>query len=390
MSTPMLTAALRARPHEPLPLEQPLEIAALPTPALVLDRAALTRNIDRMAAHATAHGKGLRPHAKTHKCPELSRRQLDAGAVGVCAAKVSEAFVLVHAGIEPVLITSPVTTPTKAAVVADLAAITEHLAIAVDSEAGLQQLLDALSGKQVNKLGVVIDFDIAMGRTGTRSNDEVRRLHERIETSPALHFVGFQHYAGHVMHVEGHGERATASLALWAQVQERIAELATGAIVPEVVTGCGTGTYDIDVAVPEITDMQVGSYVFMDEEYRRIGGQDSDRFTDFEVSLTVAATAISQPVANGITVDAGYKSMASDTVPPAVDELANTKFRFAGDEHGVLLSRESMQSVRLGDVIRLVTPHCDPTVNLHDYYWVMEEDGLVHSLWPITARGCTW
>ncbi|NOX52249.1 MAG: DSD1 family PLP-dependent enzyme, partial [Gammaproteobacteria bacterium] len=115
-----------------------------------------------------------------------------------------------------------------------------------------------------------------------------------------------------------------------------------------------------------------------------------DRFDDFEVSLTIACTTISQPMDGAITVDGGFKSMASDTVFPVPYDLAATKFRFAGDEHGVLISKESMQSVTLGQVIQLVTPHCDPTVNLHDYYWVQEEDGLIHSCWPVSARGCTW
>ena len=158
----------------------------------------------------------------------------------------------------------------------------------------------------------------------------------------------------------------------------------------DVLTGCGTGTYDIDTAVAEITDLQVGSYVFMDEEYRQIGGRDGPRFEDFEVALTVACAAISRPAPGALTVDGGYKSMASDTVAPAVDVLFDTRYRFAGDEHGILLSDTSLAGVKLGDVLRVVAPHCDPTANLHDRYWVLEPDGLVHGCWPISARGCSW
>ena len=157
-----------------------------------------------------------------------------------------------------------------------------------------------------------------------------------------------------------------------------------------VLTGGGTGTYNIDMEVPELTDIQVGSYVFMDEEYRQIGSATGDRFDDFAVSLTLLCTAISQPSQQAITLDGGYKAMASETVMPVSDDLAETGFRFAGDEHGVLLSEAALQAVKLGQQVRLVTPHCDPTANLHDMYWIQEADGLIHSGWPISARGCSW
>ena len=156
-----------------------------------------------------------------------------------------------------------------------------------------------------------------------------------------------------------------------------------------VVTGGGTGTYDIDCDVPLVTDLQVGSYVFMDEEYRRIGSRSGARFDDFEVALTVAATAISQPRDGALTVDAGFKAFASDTVNPEPLDLPGTQYRFAGDEHGVLLLRTPTQEPLLGTVQRFVTPHCDPTVNLYDWYWICR-DGLVTELWPIAARGCSW
>jgi D-serine deaminase-like pyridoxal phosphate-dependent protein len=345
-------------------------------------------NIERMRSHLDNAGKGFRPHAKTHKCPIICRLQLEAGAVGVCVAKVSEAVVMAESGIDAILITSPVTTPGKAQIVAALAEHTTSLAVVVDSQLGLDVLTACLSAE--TSIDVLVDLDVAMGRTGTRDDDLVARLADTIRADRRMHFRGVQHYAGHVMHVEGHAARRERSLALWEVVARRLQGLADRGIECEIVSGGGTGTYDIDTEVGCLTDLQVGSYIFMDEEYRQIGGRSGPRFEDFQVALTIACTTISQPMTGAITVDAGYKSMASDTVPAAVDELAQTKFRFAGDEHGVLLSKESMQSVRLGQVLQLVTPHCDPTVNLHDYYWVQEEDGLIHSCWPVSARGCTW
>ena len=388
MQEPLLFDQIRLRPVAPIKLSEPIRVSDLPTPALVLDRPLFSANLIKMAEHVASHGKGFRPHAKTHKCPEIAQAQLAAGAVGICVAKVSEAVAQTGAGVDNILITSPITTPGKVAILDRLVSEGHQLMIVIDSLLGLKQLQTGLAS--TNSLGVLIDLDVNMGRTGVREDAIVLELINKVNDDDRLKFRGFQFYAGHVMHIEGFTERRDASLGLWSRVSERIELVRAHGIDFDIVTGCGTGTFNIDIEVDAITDLQVGSFIFMDEEYRRIGGQSDDRFVDFDVSLTIATTTISQPMNGAMTVDAGFKSMASDTVPAAVDDLANTKFRFAGDEHGVLLSKESMQSLQLGDVVELVTPHCDPTVNLHDFYWVKEDDGLIHSCWPITGRGCTW
>ncbi|MEM6999686.1 MAG: alanine racemase [Pseudomonadota bacterium] len=388
MLNPVLQRALNelgTREHKPIELDSPVPIEELPTPALVIDRNAFSNNLAQMSRHVQTHDKGFRPHAKTHKCPEICRQQLAQGAVGVCAAKVSEAAVLVAAGVESILITSPLTTAAKVLVLRQLLETSDQLAVVVDSTAGLALLEEYLDAS--HQLGVMIDLDISMGRTGARENDLVLSLLARIEQHSALNFRGFQHYAGHVMHIHGWEKRRAKSLKLWDQVRERLNNM--GVTYP-VLTGGGTGTYNIDMEVPELTDIQVGSYVFMDEEYRQIGSATGERFDDFAVSLTLLCTAISQPSQQAITLDGGYKAMASETVMPVSDDLAETRFRFAGDEHGVLLSEAALQAVKLGQQVRLVTPHCDPTANLHDMYWIQEADGLIHSGWPISARGCSW
>jgi D-serine deaminase-like pyridoxal phosphate-dependent protein len=339
-----------------------------------------------MASFLAARGKGFRPHAKTHKCPLIARRQLAAGAVGICAAKVSEAAVLVNAGISDVLITSPVLHPEKAAIVARLTR-DANVSIVVDHADGVSLFADALDPDA--KLGILVDVDVDMGRTGTRKLDDVLKIAELAATGERLTFAGVQHYAGHLMHVEGFADRRSRSLALWDQVAEMVEALDQRGFTPKWVTGCGTGTYNIDCDVECVTDLQVGSYIFMDQEYRLIGGEQSELFDDFEVALTVASTAISQPLDVAITVDAGYKAFASDTVNPEPLDLAGCRYRFAGDEHGVLLLGDGSQEPLLGSVQRFVTPHCDPTVNLYDDYWVIR-DGLAVERWPITARGCSW
>ncbi len=388
MSLALGTQHIRDRSPQPLALETPLDLKELPTPALVLNKPLLEKNIAQMASYLSAKGKGFRPHAKTHKCPLIARLQLEAGAVGICVAKVSEAIAMVSGGIQQILITSPITTPGKAQVVAELCGQARDLNIVVDSQTSLNVLTEALAQTEPpGALGVLIDLDVGLGRTGTRDDGLVRDLVLQISGHDRLGFRGFQHYAGHVMHIEGYAARRDVSLDMWRQVMERLDGLA---IDYEILTGGGTGTYNIDVDVQPITDLQVGSYVFMDEEYRRIGSPAGERFDDFDVSLTMACTTISSVTGRTTTVDGGYKAFASDTVAPVCDELPGVTFRFAGDEHGVLIKPPGEQSLRLGEVIQMVTPHCDPTVNLHDYYWVQEADELVHSVWPITARGCTW
>ena len=388
MSLSLALERIRQRPFEAQLLAEPLPLEGLPTPALVLDRPALERNLERMAQHMRQHGKGFRPHAKTHKCPLISAAQMEAGAVGVCAAKLGEAAALAQAGIERILLTSPVVTAAKAAVAAQISQQINGLMMVVDSMQGLEVLAEALSVDA--PVTLLIDIDVAMGRTGTRDFDTVLALIDEIEQQPAMRFGGVQHYAGHLMHVADFAQRRSGSLALWEQVAQMLHRLQTRGIDCPVVTGGGTGTYDIDVAVDQVTDLQVGSYVFMDEEYREVQPASGDRFEFFEPSLTVACTAISQPKAGTITVDGGYKAFASDSVAPVCDDHPLVKFHFAGDEHGVLALGRGEQEVRLGQVLEFVVPHCDPTVNLHDYYWVREADGLIHSCWPITARGAAW
>ncbi len=383
---------LRARPWQPMRLSEPVAIDRLPTPALLLDVDAFERNLDRMARFLVGHGKGYRPHAKTHKCPIIAARQLERGAVGVCAAKVSEAVALINAGIDRVLVTSPVTDPDKARLLVELAREAAALDVVVDSEQGLTLLQQAAGAPSLGGaagIGVLVDVDVAMGRTGTRELDVVLRLAEGAMATPGLHFRGIQHYAGQVMHIEGYQARRSSSLALWEVVQGMVDALAARGLAPGIVTGAGTGTYDIDCDVACLTDLQVGSYIFMDQQYRVTGGRQGPAFDDFETALQVLVTAISRPRDGLVTVDGGYKAFASDAGNPVPVEPAGFSYRFAGDEHGVLIRSAEGTLPALGARARFAAPHCDPTVNLYDWYWACR-DGYATELWPITGRGCSW
>jgi D-serine deaminase-like pyridoxal phosphate-dependent protein len=339
-----------------------------------------------MAAHARAKDIALRPHTKTHKCPLLAKRQLDLGAIGVCAAKVSEAEVMVDAGIDAVLITSPVVTRDKIARVVELARRSRGLQIVVDDAAAAAALGEAARKAGV-AVGVLIDLDPGMGRTGVAPGPPALELLRGIARHPALRFDGLQCYAGNVMHVNGWEERRRRSLQALERAIETKGLMEREGFEVRVFTGGGTGTFDIDCDVEAFTDLQVGSYLFMDVSYRRCGGRRGGTvFDDFEPSLFVLATAISKPQSGYITIDAGFKAMSADSGVPDVWDVTGVTYKWGGDEHGILVLESPSRPIELGDQVTLVVPHCDPTVNLYDVLHPYR-DGRVEELWPISARG---
>jgi 3-hydroxy-D-aspartate aldolase len=379
------SAAALARDWEAIALDHPLPLGSVPTPALAVDLAALERNLERMAAHARAKDVALRPHTKTHKSPLLAKRQIGLGAIGVCAAKVSEAEVMVDAGIDAVLVTSPVVTPDKIARSVELARRSGRFQIVVDDAAAVSDLADAARRAGV-VVGVLIDIDPGMHRTGIQPGAPALELLRHIGRLPSLRFDGLQCYAGNVMHVNGWEDRRQRSLkALERAIETKALMEREGFAVP-VFTGGGTGTFDIDCDVEAFTDLQVGSYLFMDVGYRRCGDREGEVFAAFEPSLFVLATAISQPAPGFITVDAGYKALASDSGVPVLRDVTGVVYNWGGDEHGILKLEAPSRPIALGDQVVLVVPHCDPTVNLYDVYHPYR-DGRVEELWPIAARG---
>ncbi|MEE9255518.1 MAG: DSD1 family PLP-dependent enzyme [Pseudomonadales bacterium] len=383
-----LAQRIRERPWQAQPLETPVSLDDVPTPALIVDVEAMERNLAYMAESLGNKNVGLRAHSKMHKCPLIARRQLELGAVGICCAKVAEAEVMCAAGISRILITSPVVSPDKAARVAELVSAAEHLMVVADSELGIERLSAAAAQAGVT-LPVLVDMDPLMGRTGASFGDRSVELVQRCVAAPSLAFGGLQMYAGHVMHIQGYAPRREKSRKFWEMGLETRGLVEARGFQVEVMTGGGTGTYNIDCDIEGVTDIQAGSYALMDREYRDIGGTGTEVFDDFEPALFVLTTAISQPRDGAITVDAGIKSFATDTVAPSPAEDAGMKYRFAGDEHGVLLLEGANRSVALGDRIKILVPHCDPTINLYDFL-VPHRNGEVVELWPITGRGCSW
>jgi D-serine deaminase-like pyridoxal phosphate-dependent protein len=380
-------AAAGSAPFDPIPLKEPMSLWDLPTPALAIDLEAMESNLLKMKTFYQGKKAKLRPHTKTHKCPIIAKRQMADGAVGVCAAKVSEAEVMVEAGIGNVLVTSPVVTKEKIERVVTLAKKTPGFSIVVDQEKNVRDYDEAARAAGV-KLSVLIDLNVGTDRTGIAIGKPALDLAEAIRKSSSLIFGGLQAYAGHIMHLRGFEYRKQASEATMGRAVEFKHALEKAGFEVPVLTGGGTGTYNIDCDIDGITDVQVGSYLFMDVNYRNVGGKDGPVYEDFRPALLVLTTAISQPAMGRITVDAGVKAFATDQEPPDPLSLPGVSYRFAGDEHGILEFRDPRgpAEVKLGDKVLMIASHCDPTVNLYDNYFPFRNE-RVEEMWPISARG---
>lgn len=372
-------------PQLPIPLNEPVTVESLSTPALLIDLAAFETNLTKMAESLEARGVGLRPHAKTHKCPIIARKQIELGAIGICCAKVGEAEVMADAGINDILITSPVVTKEKIDRVIATAKRTGHLQMVIDNAKTAQEFNDAAAAAGI-VLSVIIDLDTGTRRTGIAHGEPALALGQHITTLPALKFEGLQAYAGHIMHVNGYEKRKTRSEETFARAVDTKTLFEKNGIPVPVLSGGGTGTFDIDSNIDGVTDIQAGSYPFMDLQYRAIGDSDGDVYDYFEPSLFVLATAISKPVDELITFDAGYKSFSTDAMNPEFRNVTGVTYHWGGDEHGMVRLEAPSQPINLGDKFELMVPHCDPTVNLYDYYHPYR-DGVVKELWPIAARG---
>ena len=377
-----------ARPLEPIILDEPIALEELQTPALVIDLEAFERNLKKMQSCLAGQNIALRAHTKMHKCPVIARRQVESGARGVCAAKVSEAEIMCDAGISDVLITSPLATREKVARFIEARKTHEGLKLVVDHEQSVA-LLEAQAKAEGLPVAVFIDIDPGMGRTGVEAGESTLRLAEFVRNSEHIDLAGIQMYAGNCMHVEGFDARRAKYGKVMRKGIETLALLSESGIDVPIISGGGTGTYNMESDLGFINELQAGSYAFMDIEYREIGGPDSGIYSDFEVSLFVLVTAISQPQSRLITVDGGFKSFASDKMPPQFRDVEGVIYHWGGDEHGIIQLDNPSREIALGNKLAMLTPHCDPTVNLHDYYFPYR-DGMVHEVWPISARGCSF
>jgi D-serine deaminase-like pyridoxal phosphate-dependent protein len=359
----------------------------LDTPCLVLDEDKLEQNIRTMQAHVVGYGKKLRPHAKTHKCSRIAKMQMEAGAVGICVAKVSEAEVLVRSGMKGTLITSPIVSDYKIARLMDCLSLDPELMVVVDNPANAQKLDDEAKRRGL-RLNVLVDLDPGMGRTGVHFKDGLA-MARSIHSLPGLRLRGIQCYAGHVQHIASFEERLRTSLGWMGEAADVSRQFREKGLACEIFTGAGTGTCEIDCRIPELTDLQAGSYTMMDAEYLSIGSsEDPLHFRKFSPALTLLTSVINTNHADHVTVDAGLKALYHDGATPYVlnPPTPEIEYKWRGDEHGQIDFPTGSARFELGDVLELVVSHCDPTVNLFDALYVTRNE-IVTDIWPVDMRG---
>jgi D-serine deaminase-like pyridoxal phosphate-dependent protein len=357
--------------------------ARLETPALVLDLVRLEANIASLAAHARRHGYALRPVTKIHKSPEIARRQIAAGAIGQCCATLAEAEAMVAADIPGVLLFTSVVSPAKVARIAALNARAEGLLVAVDEPANVDALASAAraAGK---RLGLLVDVEIGGGRTGLAEPEAVLALARRIAADEALDYAGLQAYDGSFQNTVDYDERKHRAQAPLGALRDLRRRLAAEGLEPAIVSGGGTGTHDF--AWEDFTEVQAGSYVFLDVNYRNARLR-RDEPSPFQVALTVRTTVVSTAQPGFVVTDAGIKELASGSLAPAVASGAPAESRYSlvGDDMGRIDVADPAKRPRLGDAVEVVTPHCYATLNLYGVYHCVRGDTLV-DIWPIVAR----
>jgi 3-hydroxy-D-aspartate aldolase len=364
---------------QPPPAEPGMPVAEVDTPALLIDLDAFEHNLDSMAAMAAQAGVKLRPHAKTHKSPVVAKLQMMRGAVGQCVQKVAEAEALAWGGVPDILVSNEVVGARKLARLAALARIAD-VKVCADN-IGAVGLIEAVAQDAGVTLTVLVEIDVGAGRCGVQPGPEAVALAQRIAASNSLRFGGLQAYHGRAQHQRTLAERQASIAAAADATRAVVADLAAAELECPIVGGAGTGTFALEAASGAFTELQVGSYCFMDADYGR-----NDPAPPFRQALFVLGSVMSAPRAGLAVLDVGHKAVAVDSGLPLVWERPGVSYVGASDEHGNLKLEPGAAPLGLGERMWLVPGHCDPTVDRYDWY-VGVRRGRVECLWPVAARG---
>lgn len=376
-----------------MPLPPPAAIGApfseIDTPALIVDLDAFERNIETMARMAAKHSVRLRPHAKTHKSPVVALKQIARGAVGQCCQKTAEAEVMVAGGVGNVLVTNEVVGATKLARLAKLAT-SATIGLCFDHPHQVDAAATAAVKAGV-RLDALVEIDVGGRRCGVAPGEAAARLAERIAAEKHLRFAGIQAYFGSAQHKRTHAERVAAIGSAATDVAATLAALRSVGLAAEIVGGAGTGTFELEAASGLWNELQPGSYVFMDADYARNSKADGSPFDTFAHALFVLATVMSSNDSDRAVIDVGHKAISNDSGFPVLPGLAGAAYHRPSDEHGVLDLARCNDRPTVGDRLLLIPGHCDPTINLYDWYvgvrGVGTPEARVAELWPVAARG---
>ena len=366
----------------PADVGMPLE--AVDTPALLLDLDAFERNVARLAQAVAGTPVRLRPHSKSHKCPVIALRQMASGAVGVCCQKVSEAEAMVFGGVPDVLVSNQIVGTPK---IARLVALAKQarVAVCVDDPGNVMALNEAATSIGV-RLPVLVEVNVGADRCGVEPGEPALTLAKQVAASSGLRFGGLQAYHGAAQHIRDYTRRKEAIDAAGEKTRRTVELLRRHGLTCEMVSGAGTGTYRFEAGTGIWNELQAGSYVFMDADYMKNLKPDGTPGSEFEHSLFVYASVMSRPTKDRALLDAGLKALSVDSGMPVVAGMPDVEYIRASDEHGKLTLHDPGRALPLGSKVRLIPGHCDPTVNLHDWYVCYRND-RVEALWPITARG---
>jgi 3-hydroxy-D-aspartate aldolase len=375
-------------------LEVGYDIPALPgmdeadiqTPCLILDLDALERNIVKMGDYAKAHGMRHRVHGKMHKSVDVAKLQESlGGAVGVCCQKVSEAEVFARGGIRDVLVSNQVRDAAKIDRLARLPKLGARAIVCVDDVANVADL-SAAAVKHGTTIECLVEIDCGAGRCGVTTTPAVVEIAKAIDAAPGLRFSGLQAYQGAMQHMDNYEDRKAKIAIAVAQVKDAVDALKAEGLECDIVGGGGTGSYYFESTSGVYNELQCGSYAFMDADYGRILDQNGKRIDqgEWENALFILTSVMSHAKADKAIVDAGLKAQSVDSGLPVIFGRDDVKYVKCSDEHGVVSDPEGV--LKVGDKLKLVPGHCDPTCNVHDWY-VGVRGGKVETVWPVSARG---
>ncbi|UCD72682.1 MAG: DSD1 family PLP-dependent enzyme [Candidatus Bathyarchaeota archaeon] len=355
-----------------------IEIDQIDTPALIIDLELMENNIASMAKFFEGADADLRPHSKTHKIPVIAHKQIAAGAKGICCQKLGEAEVMAAAGIEDILITNQIVGPRKLWRLANLSR-NSGVTVAVDSLENAEMISKAAVKKET-KVNVIVEINVGIDRCGVEPGEPTLKFTRQIIRLPGLNFKGIMGYEGPFMSLPNWEERKKAAIKRLRLLVETSELLKGSGIDLDIVSAGATGTYNITGAYPGVTEVEAGSYVFMDTTYRKLEG------VNFNLALSLLTTVTSRPTEERVVVDAGMKAITREFGMPEVKGIDGLELQKLSEEHGTLRSTTLEQRPKIGDKIELYPSHCCTTVNLHDVAYGVR-DGKVESTWRIEGRG---
>lgn len=355
-------------------------VDTLDTPSMIADLDLVEANIKKLMDKLLPTGLDIRPHLKTTKSAILAGKMVKAGAKGGCVAKVSEAEVIAAAGFDDLFITCEIIGPAKVQRLVELYRKHRKIRIVVDSEAGATAIDEALAKAGIDEpISVLIDLDVGLHRTGVLPGDPAMTLAQHVQSLKHLKLIGLHGYEGHLQHLHDKEDRKSQCLQSMETLTTTADVLRKAGFNIEVVTTGGTGTAEFCATVPGVTELQPGSFIFMDTDYRNAVG------TFYSNSLTILSTVLSKQGPRSVTIDSGLKSLTTDS---GLAECKDPRYTYGvlGDEHGSLSWEEGTPALSVGDRVEMVPSHIDPTVNLHDFYYA-HRGGVIEEIWPVDSRG---